>query len=116
MPEPREAEAPGRERDRRALLFVAGLLVAAAVLASLHTRSITRRYSPAHAAERIDVNHASEEELAELPGVGVALAARIVRARHDDGRFRDVDDLIERVSGMGERAATQLAPRIAFGE
>ncbi len=116
MPEPLERTAPDRERDRRALLFVAGLVVAAAVLASLHTRSIARRYSPAFASERVDVNHATESELAGLPGIGVALAARIVHARSDAGRFRDVDDLIERVAGLGERAATQLAPRITFGE
>ena len=116
MPGPSDAQAPARERDRRALLFVAGLVVAAAVLASLHSRSIARNYSPAFAAERVDVNHAPEEELAELPGIGAALAARIVRARRDDGRFRDVDDLVGRVSGLGERAAMQLAPRIAFGE
>src|SRR5689334_15980909 len=108
MPEPSERTGGDRERDRRALLFVAGLIVAAAVLASLHTRSIADRYSPAHAAERIDVNHATVDELAALPGVGVALAARIVHSRSDDGRFRDVDDLIERVAGLGERAATQL--------
>ena len=48
MPEPSErATGDGdRERDRRALLFVAGLIVAAAVLASLHSRSIADQSQP----------------------------------------------------------------------
>src|SRR5262252_3754633 len=105
-----------RDRDARSLLFVGGLLVLAAILASWNASSIARRYSPANAAARVDVNHAGAEELSELPGVGPALAQRIIAARASGGRFGDVADLIARVDGLGTQAAAALASRVAFGE
>jgi DNA uptake protein ComE-like DNA-binding protein len=112
----RPGEGPGRDRDARALLFIAGLVVLAAILASWNSTSIARRYSPAFAAARIDVNHAAVDELAGLPGIGPALARRIVIARTSGGRFGDVADLVARVDGLGAQAAAALAPRIAFGD
>jgi competence protein ComEA len=49
----------------------------------------TRRARPAPPAAPLDLNHATESDLARLPGVGPALAARIVAARP----FADVDEL-----------------------
>lgn len=111
-PEP----GPRRRSDASALLFVAGLVVLAAVLASWHSRSISRRYTPAFASERIDVNRAPSAELAELPGIGVALAERIVASRTKSGRFKDIGDLMERIDGLGAQAAAAIAPRVSFGE
>jgi competence protein ComEA len=117
---PASAESPrdgsGRDRDARVLLFIVGLVVLAAILASWNSNAIARRYSPAFASARIDVNHAGAEELAGLPGIGPALAQRIVVARTSGGRFSDVADLVLRVDGLGATAAAALAPRIAFGE
>jgi len=109
-------DAPRSARDVRSLLFFAGVLVLAAVLARWHSRSIAMHYDPAFAAARIDVNAAAAAELAELPGIGVALAQRMVAARTEGGRFRDVDDLVARVRGLGDRSATELGPLISFGE
>lgn len=50
----------------------------------------------------VDVNAASAAELEQVRGIGPALAARIVAARHQGGRFRDTDDLRARVRGIGE--------------
>jgi competence ComEA-like helix-hairpin-helix protein len=105
-----------RDRDARSLLFVGGLVVLAAILASWNASSVARRYSPANASARIDVNHAGAEELSELPGVGPALAQRILAARASGGRFADVADLISRVDGLGAQAAAALAARVAFGD
>jgi competence protein ComEA len=118
MPARPEAAADDSRRDlgARQLLFAAGLVVLAAVLATWHTRSIAKRYSPAFASTRVDVNQASADELAGLPGVGETLARRIVAARTSGGRFRDVGDLVARVDGLGELAAGALASRVAFGE
>lgn len=46
------------------------------------------------------VNTASEVELSTLPGVGPALAKRIVEYRQSHGAFQAADDLLE-VSGIG---------------
>lgn len=105
-----------RDRDARSLLFVGGLLVLAAILASWNAASVARRYSPASASARVDVNHAGAAELSELPGVGPALAQRILSARTAGGRFVDVADLIARVDGLGAQAAAALAARVAFGD
>lgn len=49
---------------------------------------------------RIDVNCATAAELQRLPGLGPALASRIVTARERRDGFERVDDLHE-VSGIG---------------
>ena len=60
----------------------------------------------------LDVNLASAAELERLPGVGPALAARIVEARTRDGPFGSVDDLL-RVRGVGGATLERLRPRLA---
>lgn len=51
---------------------------------------------------KINVNTAPAEELQNLPGIGPALAARIVAFREANGPFARVDDLV-RVSGIGPK-------------
>ena len=63
-------------------------------------------------ATPVDVNLASAAELERLPGVGPALAARIVEARARDGPFGSVDDL-RRVRGVGGPTLERLRPRLA---
>ncbi|MEK9536390.1 MAG: ComEA family DNA-binding protein, partial [Aquiluna sp.] len=48
----------------------------------------------------ISISLASEQELQELPGVGPAIASRIVSWREVNGPFRHIDDLLA-VSGIG---------------
>lgn len=56
---------------------------------------------------RVDLSTASVDELALLPEIGPALAARIVADRGQRGPFASVDDL-GRVEGIGERTIAQL--------
>jgi competence protein ComEA len=58
--------------------------------------------------QRVDLNRASAEDLADLPGIGEGLARRIVRDRDANGPFRSVEDLA-RVPGVGERRTRALA-------
>jgi len=55
---------------------------------------------PALPVGPIDVNRADEAELQRLPGIGPALAARILAWRADNGGFTSVDEL-EAVPGIG---------------
>lgn len=48
----------------------------------------------------VDVNTATVEDLDTLPGIGPALAARIIQWRTDNGAFSSVDQLAD-VSGIG---------------
>lgn len=66
------------------------------------------RASPSHAVPAaVDLNRATAIELTRLPGIGPALARRIVDARDTDGRFARIDQL-GRVRGMSARKIEQL--------
>jgi len=62
---------------------------------------------------KLDLNAASEEELAQLPGVGRSLARKLVEAREAQGRFSSWQE-VDAVSGVGAakletlRAVTEL--------
>ena len=59
----------------------------------------------------IDVNRADAAALDALPGVGPALAARIVAWRSANGPFRAPEDLLN-VSGIGDRTLERLRAAI----
>lgn len=58
--------------------------------------------APASSAGKINLNRATKEELMRLPGIGPALAERIVHHRETQGAFRAPEDLMN-VSGIGEK-------------
>jgi competence protein ComEA len=69
----------------------------------------------APAPRAIDVNRASAAELELLPGIGPALAGRIVAHRAANGAFREVAGL-DAVSGIGPATLARLLPLVTVGE
>ncbi|MBW3534000.1 MAG: ComEA family DNA-binding protein [Gemmatimonadetes bacterium] len=59
----------------------------------------------------LDLNRATTEELEALPGVGPALAERILALRARRGRFGRVEDLLE-VRGIGPATLDRLRARV----
>ena len=58
--------------------------------------------------ERININSASVEELRRLPGIGPALASRIVEHRRRHGPFKRPQDVII-VRGMSAKLYRRIA-------
>jgi len=65
---------------------------------------------PQTAHFQVDINSADWPELAQLPGIGRALAERIVQERNSGGPFADFEDLARRVSGIGPKTLAQIRP------
>jgi len=59
--------------------------------------------------ERVDINSATKEELKMLPGIGDAMAERIILYRKDHGPFTTAQDL-QHVRGIGRKKAMRLSP------
>ena len=59
----------------------------------------------------VNVNAASAAELAQLPGLGPALARRIVDHRQEHGPFATIDGLLD-VAGVGPATLDALRPHI----
>jgi competence protein ComEA len=59
-------------------------------------------------ASAVDVNKATQAELETVKGIGPAMSAKILAAR-TSGDFKDWDDLVQRVSGMGPGNARRMS-------
>ena len=62
----------------------------------------------------LDINLATEEDFAKLPGVGPELARRIVAYREKHGPFRRVEDLLV-IRGIGAKKWKAMRPYLRAG-
>lgn len=71
--------------------------------------------APGTARDRalIDVNHADEAALQALPGIGPAIARRIIEHRTRHGPFRKPEDLLA-VRGIGPATLADLTPLLTL--
>ena len=70
--------------------------------------------APADAGARVNLNAASAEELAGLPGIGPAKARAIVEHRNAEPFHRPED--LRKVKGIGDKLYEQVKDRITVGE
>ena len=89
--------------------FVAAALLAVLVLTT----------GPAFAAAqapagKVNLNAATVSQLEDLPGIGPALAARIVEHRQKNGAFKSVEDVLA-VKGIGEKNFAKIQASLSVG-
>ncbi len=56
----------------------------------------------------VELNQATEAELDGINGIGPGLSSRILEARQN-GEFKDWNDFISRVNGIGEKTASRFS-------
>lgn len=93
-------------------LTLAGAPAPSVAAAAASARLPAARWDDAvQAAREVDVNTADAAELERLPGVGPALAKRMVEERERGGPFRSAEDL-QRVRGIGPKTSERLKDSI----
>ena len=105
----------------RALLWTAAVVCAAAVFRWYAGDRTPLPAQPAGtvaalpAASVLDLNRATAGQLEELPGIGPALAERILAYRAENGPFAGADQ-VQAVPGIGPALWEGIAPYVYFGE
>ena len=95
---------------RRVVSFALALVFAVAASSGLALAA----GKPAPAG-KVNVNTATVQQLADLPGVGEKLAARIVEYRQKSGSFKSVQEMVN-VRGIGEKSLTRIEPYLTVGD
>ncbi len=62
-------------------------------------------------ARKVNLNTASKQELMTLPGIGEAMAERIMMYREERGTIRSVAEL-KKIKGIGEKKFEKLKPLV----
>ncbi len=78
------------------------LIKTIAVATILSTSPISAYASP------VNVNTATQSELASIKGIGPAKAKTIIAERLDGGHFQDANDLQKRVRGIGMKSVEKM--------
>src|SRR5262245_733974 len=86
--------------------IIAGFLFGLALILAPPSAAVS--ISSPQNEERININTASVEELQRLPGIGPALASRIVEHRRKHGLFKRPQDIVI-VRGMSAKLYKRIA-------
>lgn len=73
----------------------------------------TAKGTKSEAGELININTADEKALDTLPGIGPAMAQRIIEYREKEGAFQDISEL-KKVRGIGEAKFEKLKDKVTI--
>jgi competence protein ComEA len=93
-------------------IVATGLALVLAALVSVSALEAAAKPAP---SAKVNLNTASAEQLATLPGVGEKLAARIVEHRQKAGGFKSIQELMN-VRGIAEKNFQKIETYLTVGE
>lgn len=102
-----QIRVPTRREARLAAMTAMPTVALGQNAAGSHAKSKKAPNSP------VNINKASAAELQALPGIGPALAQRIIEYRQQQGAFKTLSDL-DAVKGVGPKKLEKLSPYIRF--
>ena len=76
---------------------------------------VTKKKEKTTISRKININTATSEQLQQLPGIGPAIAKRIIKYRKREGDFQDIGE-IKNVKGIGEKIYEKIKPYIKMGK
>jgi comEA protein len=97
--------------------FAAGALALAIIVLTGHsirasqTSTGAQSGTAAQPASLVNLNTATAADFEKLPGIGPAMAVRIVEYRQKNGAFKKVEELMN-VQGIGEKTFLRLKPLV----
>jgi len=69
----------------------------------------------AFAADKININTATQSELETINGVGPSTASAIIEYRQANGKFKSTDELVN-VKGIGDKKAAKMADQVTVSK
>lgn len=60
---------------------------------------------------KVNINTATQSELETINGVGPSIAAKIIKYREDNGKYKSIEDL-KNVGGIGEEKFNSMKEQI----
>lgn len=96
------------------IVLLAILVIVQAGPPTSATSSEQKRITTGGPTFTIDINQATEQDFARLPGIGPKLARRIVAFREKHGPFRRVEDLLA-IRGIGHKKWRRIRPYLRVG-
>ena len=99
---------------RTLMAAILGIAVSATAASAQSKATTPKAAATATAAAPVNLNTATVEQLATIPGVGPKMAERIIDYRQKNGGFKKIEDLMN-VSGVGEKSFLKMKPLITVG-
>lgn len=75
------------------------------------TAMAQRNSAQTSASDKVNLNTATVEELQVIPGIGPAMAKRVVEYRAKVGKFTKIEDILN-VKGIGEKMFQKMKDRL----